>query len=51
MRFREVIDRGQGGKCKGKGTVAVEPTQSGRLTYEFRGGGVVSRGTLTRRSR
>jgi hypothetical protein len=51
VRFREVIDRGQGGKCKGKGTVTVKPMQSGRLGYEFQGGGVVSRGTLTRRSR
>jgi hypothetical protein len=49
VRFREVINRGAGGKCKGAGTVTVEPTPNDRLSYEFRGGGVVSRGTLTRR--
>jgi hypothetical protein len=49
FRFREVIDRGRGGKCKGVGVVALSPEQSGkRLEYEFRGGGVVSRGTLHR---
>jgi hypothetical protein len=48
-RFREVIDRGRGGKCKGVGTVSLTTTTSpDRLDYEFRGGGVTSRGTLRR---
>jgi hypothetical protein len=48
-RFREVIDRGKGGKCKGVGvvTLTTEPSTA-RLGYEFRGGGVTSRGTLRR---
>ena len=50
-RFREVIDRGKGGKCKGVGVVTLTiRSASGRLGYEFRGGGVVSRGTLRRAS-
>jgi hypothetical protein len=48
-RFREVIDRGRGGKCKGVGTVTLTTTAAAdRLGYEFRGGGVTSRGTLRR---
>lgn len=48
-RFREVIERGHGGKCKGVGVVTLNTTSSlDRLSYEFRGGGVVSRGTLHR---
>jgi hypothetical protein len=48
-RFREVIERGHGGKCKGVGVVTLTTGSSNdRLGYEFRGGGVVSRGTLHR---
>ena len=48
-RFREVIDRGKGGKCKGVGVVTLTTGSSAdHLGYEFRGGGVVSRGTLRR---
>ena len=48
-RFREVINRGSGGKCKGVGVVTLTTQSSAdRLGYEFRGGGVVSRGTLRR---
>jgi hypothetical protein len=48
-RFREVIDRGKGGQCKGVGVVTLTTGSStDRLGYEFRGGGVVSRGTLQR---
>ena len=51
-RFREVIDHGKGGSCKGVGIVTLiplgpEPADS--LHYEFRGGGVVSEGLLGRR--
>jgi hypothetical protein len=45
--FREVIDRGKGGRCKGAGEVTVTP-QGDRLAYRFRGGGVTSRGVLSR---
>jgi hypothetical protein len=45
-RFREVIDRGAGGSCKGVGTVTLTPTPEGQLDYEFRGGGVTSHGVL-----
>ena len=48
-RFREVIDRGRGGKCKGVGEVTLRRLRGGLLAYAFRGGGVESRGTLTRR--
>jgi hypothetical protein len=48
VRFREVIDSGVGGKCKGKGTVTVSAAAADRLLYEFRGGGVASRGVLNR---
>ena len=46
-RFREVIDRGQGGKCKGVGVVSLTPVNvSDDLIYVFRGGGVTSNGVL-----
>jgi hypothetical protein len=48
FRFRETIDRGKGGDCKGVGTVTLERESADRLRYEFRGGGVESRGTLVR---
>lgn len=47
FRFREVITHGHGGNCKGVGTVTLTPT-SDELGYEFRGGGVISRGALRR---
>jgi hypothetical protein len=47
-RFREVIDRGAGGTCKGVGTVSLTPTPTERLAYRFAGGGVESRGVLSR---
>ena len=47
-RFREVIDRGANSKCKGKGTVTLTPAADDELDYEFRGGGVVSEGVLSR---
>jgi hypothetical protein len=48
-RFREVIDRGESAKCKGVGVVTLTTTFSrDRLSYEFRGGGVTSRGMLRR---
>ncbi|MGH2985535.1 MAG: hypothetical protein ACRDLO_02465 [Solirubrobacterales bacterium] len=47
-RFREVIDRGQGGKCKGVGTVALTPLIDDRVGYVFNGGGITSEGVLTR---
>jgi hypothetical protein len=46
--FREVIDRGAGGDCKGAGTVTLTPTANDELDYQFRGGGVESRGVLSR---
>lgn len=48
FRFREVIRQGRGGKCKGVGTVTLVPVPGGRLGYRFQGGGVVSRGVLSR---
>ncbi|HKG16671.1 MAG TPA: hypothetical protein VKA96_03170 [Solirubrobacteraceae bacterium] len=48
FRFREVIRVGHGGKCKGVGTVTLVPAPGGRLGYRFQGGGVVSRGVLSR---
>ncbi len=48
-RFTELIDRGEGGKCKGTGTVSLVPLTDDRLEYEFNGGAVTSRGVLTRR--
>ena len=44
--FEEVIGAGEGGSCKGRGRVTVTPAD-GDLEYEFRGGGVASRGRLT----
>ena len=44
--FHERIDRGQGGQCKGKGTVTLTATSPAELDYVFQGGGVESRGTL-----
>ncbi len=50
VNFLERIDRGAGKKCKGTGDVTVRPLAGGsKLGYEFRGGGIVSRGTLSRR--
>lgn len=49
VRFRERIDSGAGGKCKGTGTVTVEP-RNGKLGYRFAGGGVSSSGVLSPRS-
>jgi len=45
VEFEEVIDSGQGGRCKGRGSVTVTP-DGAELDYEFSGGGVVSRGVL-----
>lgn len=44
--FHEAIDRGKGGKCKGAGTVTLRRVAADRLDYEFRGGGIESRGVL-----
>jgi hypothetical protein len=46
VRFRERIDSGAGGDCKGTGTVSLEPRQ-GKLDYRFTGGGVSSSGVLS----
>jgi hypothetical protein len=46
--FKEVIDRGEGGSCKGVGTVTLAPVGKDNLDYEFRGGGVESEGELER---
>jgi hypothetical protein len=48
FRFREVINHGKGGDCKGVGIVTLHPVSADRLDYVFRGGGVESRGVLTR---
>jgi hypothetical protein len=48
FRFREVIDRGKSSTCKGVGTVSLIPKGTNQLRYEFRGGGVVSSGVLSR---
>jgi hypothetical protein len=45
VEFEEVIDSGEGGSCKGRGSVTVTPDGS-ELDYEFRGGGVRSEGVL-----
>jgi hypothetical protein len=50
FRFREVIDSGRGGKCKGTGTVTLTPFDADGVDYEFRGGGIESAGTLSRRA-
>jgi hypothetical protein len=47
-RFRERIDSGQSDACKGSGIVTLTPASDDSVDYEFRGGGVVSRGTLDR---
>lgn len=47
-RFREVIDRGSGARCKGTGTVRLTPLTQSRVAYEFTGGGVRSAGRLDR---
>jgi hypothetical protein len=47
-RFREVIDRGAGGTCKGVGRVTLTPTGPDSVSYVFRGAGVESRGILAR---
>jgi hypothetical protein len=47
-RFREAIDRGRGGDCKGRGVVVLRPIAPDRLEYGFTGGGVRSEGTLAR---
>jgi hypothetical protein len=47
--FLETIERGEGGDCKGVGTVQITPLPGEeRLDYAFRGGGVESEGTLHR---
>lgn len=46
FRFREVIDRGRGGECKGVGLVILRYVSEDRLRYEFRGGGVASSGFI-----
>jgi hypothetical protein len=54
--FKETIEEGAGGDCKGTGTVSLSPIQSqapnspaySRMTYRFDGGGVTSRGVLRR---
>ena len=46
VRFRERIDSGAGGDCKGTGTVTVRPRDD-RLDYRFAGGGISSSGVLT----
>lgn len=48
-RFSETIDRGRGGKCKGKGTVVLTPLTMDRVDYRFQGGGIESAGVLNRR--
>ena len=45
--FRETITSGAGGDCKGTGNVTISAAGVGKLAYEFTGGGVESRGTLT----
>jgi hypothetical protein len=47
-QFREVITSGRGGKCKGFGRVTLTQVDAKHARYAFRGGGVVSRGVLTR---
>ena len=46
--FNERIDSGNGGECRGAGTVTLTFESDDRLGYEFRGGGIESRGTLKR---
>jgi hypothetical protein len=47
-QFREVITSGRGGKCKGIGRVTLTQVDANHAGDVFRGGGVVSRGVLTR---
>jgi hypothetical protein len=47
-RFRERIDRGAGGDCKGVGTVTLLPFSADHLGYRFQGGGIQSLGDLRR---
>jgi hypothetical protein len=48
-RFRETIDRGAGGRCKGSGSVTLSRPDGSAdsLDYRFVGGGVESRGVLS----
>jgi hypothetical protein len=48
-QFRETIDRGAGGRCKGSGTVSLNRPEgsSDSLDYRFEGGGVESQGVLS----
>lgn len=46
FRFREVIDRGRRGACRGVGVVTLRYVSADRLRYEFRGGGVASSGFI-----
>ncbi len=48
-RFRETIDSGAGGQCKGTGTVELVPLDDDTLEYSFSGAGVSSEGVLRRR--
>ena len=48
FRFREVINSGESAKCKGVGIVRLTPKGDNQLDYVFRGGGVESRGVLSR---
>ena len=50
-QFRELITSGRGGKCKGLGRVTLAQVDAKHARYAFRGGGVVSRGVLTRAKR
>ena len=49
FRFRELYGGGGGPKCIPSGTVTLTPSGSRRLDFEYHGGGVTSRATLTRR--
>ena len=54
--FTEQIEKGEGGGCKGTGTVSLLPMPSyvpnepaySRIQYRFSGGGVTSRGVIHR---
>jgi hypothetical protein len=46
VRFRERIDSGAGGDCKGTGTVTLQP-RNDKLDYRFAGGGISSTGVLS----
>ncbi len=48
-RYRETITAGRSASCKGTGTVTLKVLGGVRLAYTFRGGGIVARGTLSRR--